>query len=62
MLSAVNIASKKSLQHVCGRGSLISNNTPQGYARKRILKPGGYSFMRNVSGDNPLRQASHHIP
>ena len=25
-------------------GIFVSNNTPQGYARKRTLKPGGYSF------------------
>jgi len=25
-------------------GIFVINNTPQGYARKRTLKPGGYSF------------------
>lgn len=25
-------------------GSIVSNKTRQGYARKRILKPAGYSF------------------
>lgn len=27
-----------------GRGTVTSNNTPQGNALRRTLKPGGYSF------------------
>ena len=29
--------------------TIRANNTRQGYARKRILKPAGYFFVRGIS-------------
>jgi hypothetical protein len=36
------------LQTVRPEDIIISNKTCQGYARKRILKPAGYFFLRDV--------------
>ena len=48
--SGVGMSAEPGAWHPAGFARILaSNKTRQGYARKRILKPAGYFFVRRVS-------------